>query len=115
MPTRLFALPAALLLLACQGPGSTPAKEPFQPLLGLRPLAVTLGPGATQAFQAEVNYPEGVRYLKQPVGWRVMEEGGGTIDGRGVYTAPAAPGTYRVQVRREDFPEVTAIALVTVK
>lgn len=116
MKTRLLCAPAALLLaVACQSPGSTVPDEPFVPTLSLRPLAVRLARGASQTFQAEINYPKGVRYMRQPVGWRVMEEGGGTIDGAGRYVAPEAPGTYHVQVQREDFPEVTATATVTVK
>jgi hypothetical protein len=108
-----FLLPSLLLAaVACKGPKPT---EPFKPGLNLRPLAVSLAPGATQAFQAEVNYPEGVRYVRQPVGWRVVETGGGTITGGGLYTAPAAPGIYHVEVRREDFPEITTTATVTVK
>ncbi|WP_285571232.1 hypothetical protein [Geothrix limicola] len=95
---------------------TAPAKpEPFVPVLSLRPVAVKLGRGATQAFQAEINYLEGVRYLRQPVAWRVMETGGGTITAAGLYTAPDTPGTYHVQVRRDDFPEVTALATVVVK
>jgi hypothetical protein len=119
MTPRLLSLSSALLLtLACQAPGGTvPAKpaEPFVPSLSLRPLSVTLHRGATQTFQAEINYPEGVRYMRQPVGWRVVEPEGGTINGAGLYTAPAAAGTYHVEVRREDFPEITATATVTVK
>jgi hypothetical protein len=49
------------------------------------------------------------------VGWRVVEAGGGTITGAGLYTAPDQPGTYHVKVMREDFPQTTAIATVTVK
>ncbi|HJV49744.1 MAG TPA: hypothetical protein VJ549_10760 [Geothrix sp.] len=116
MPIRLLSLSALLLALGCHVPGSTPAKpEPFVPALSLRPVAVQLGTGATQGFQAEINYQEGVRYLRQPVGWRVMEAGGGTINAAGLYTAPATPGVYHVQVRRDDFPEVTAQATVVVK
>ena len=118
MLNRLLPLPTLLLAVACHAPGdAVPAKpaEPFHPRLSLRPVAVALARGATQSFQAEINYPEGVRYMRQPVAWRVVEPGGGTIDGAGLYTAPAQPGTYRVEVRREDFPEVTATATVTVK
>jgi len=118
MLIRPFALAPLLLLLACQTPDATvPPKpaEPFVPSLTLRPVAVSLAKGATQVFQAEINYQEGVRYLRQPVGWRVVEDAGGNINGAGLYTAPEAAGTYHVQVRREDFPEVTAVATVTVK
>ena len=115
---RLSLVPVLLFSCACQAPGdAVPAKpaEPFKPGLSLRPVAVSLRTGATQAFHAEINYPEGVRYIRQPVGWRVVESGGGGITATGLYTAPATPGVYHVQAVREDFPEVTAIATVTVK
>jgi hypothetical protein len=106
------------LAFGCQAPGETaPAKptEPFKPAISLRPVGVSLAKGATQTFQAEINYPEGARTPKQPVAWRVVELDGGGITAMGLYTAPAFAGTYHVQVRREDFPEITAVATVTVK
>ncbi|WP_243288267.1 hypothetical protein [Geothrix terrae] len=118
MLTRALSFAPLLLALACTTPGDTmPAKpkEPFKPSLSLRPVAISLARGATQAFQAEINYPEGVRYMRQPVGWRVVEPEGGSITGAGLYTAPATAGTYHVEVRREDFPEITATATVSVK
>ncbi len=118
---RLFRSLAAgpiLFALACSAPeNSVPPKpaEPFVPTLNLRPVFVSLGAGTTQIFQAEFNLPE-VGLAKRPsIGWRVLEPAGGAITSAGLYTAPAAPGTYHVQVRREDFPEVTALATVTVK
>jgi len=118
MLNRSLSFTALLLALACNTPGdAVPAKpaEPFKPFLSLRPVAVSLAQGATQAFQAEINYPEGMRYMRQPVAWRVVEPEGGTINGAGLYTAPSTAGTYHVQVKREDFPEVSATATVTVK
>ena len=118
MMNRLMSTTTVLLMFACNAPGdAVPAKsaEPFKPSLSLRPVAVSLIRGSTQAFQAEINYPEGVRYMRQPVTWSVLEADGGSINGAGLYTAPAASGTYHVQVKREDFPEVSARATVTVK
>jgi len=115
---RLLSVTSILLLLACTPPGATlPPKpaEPFKPMVSLRPLAVSLNRGATQMFQAEVNYPEGTRYLKQPVAWSVVEPDGGTITAAGLYTAPATAGTFHVQVIREDFPGILATATVLVK
>lgn len=116
-PFHLLVVGSLLLTLACAAGSTVPAKpaEPFKPVLKLRPVTVSLLTGATQSFQAEINYQEGIRYLRQPVGWRVVEPQGGTITGAGLYTAPAAPGVFHVEVRREDFPEVTATATVTVK
>ena len=115
---RILAAGTLLLAPACKAPGThEPPKpeEPFIPRLTLRPVAVSLGMGATQTFQAEMNVQRGVHYPSGPVGWRVVEPGGGTITTAGLYTAPATPGTYHVQVRREDFKEVTAVAMVVVK
>ena len=42
----------------------TKSAEPFKPSLSLRPVAISLAKGATQAFQAEINYPEGMRYMR---------------------------------------------------
>jgi hypothetical protein len=114
---RLLTTSVLLLSFACHAPGNAvPAKsnEPFKPSLSLRPVAVTLARGAAQAFQAELNYPEGMRYMRQPVAWSVVEPGGGSITPAGVYTAPGTSGTFHIQVRREDFPETTAQATVTV-
>ena len=123
----MIPLTALLLTLACQSPGdkmptqptppAPPAKtaEPFKPTLSLRPVAVSLGKWATQTFHAEINYPEGMRYIRQPVSWRVVEPDGGAIIGAGLYTAPGTAGTYHVEVRREDFPDITATATVKVK
>jgi hypothetical protein len=118
MLNRTLSATSLLLAFACTAPGTTvPPKpaEPFVPRLALRPVAVSLARGATQGFQAEINYPEGMRYMRQPVAWRVVEPEGGTVTAAGLYTAPAAPGTYHVEVKREDFPEVIAVATVTVK
>ncbi len=118
MLIRMLTFPALLLAFACTSPGTTvPPKstEPFVPKLALRPVAVSLGRGATQGFQAEINYPEGARYIRQPVVWRVLEAEGGPITAAGLYTTPAAAGIYHLEVKREDFPGVTATATVTVK
>jgi hypothetical protein len=115
---RLLSASSLLVALACSAPGKavpTKAPEPYVPSLSLRPLTVSLGAGATQTFQAEINLQKGVHYATSPVGWRVVEPGGGTITTAGLYTAPATPGTYHVQVRREDYKEITAVATVTVK
>ncbi len=115
---RSLGASSLLLALACAAPGSNlPAKpaEPFRPQLKLRPVTVSLLTGGTQSFQAEINYQEGLRYLRQPVNWRVVEPQGGTINAAGLYTAPGTPGVFHVEVRREDFPDISATATVTVR
>ena len=112
-------IPFSLLLLglACAAPKAIVSAPPrsFKPTLILRPTAVALIPGATQAFQAEINYPEGVRPLRQPVSWSVVEPDGGTISPAGLYTAPGRYGTFHVQVKRDDFPEMVVTATVSVQ
>jgi hypothetical protein len=118
MLIRILSVTSLLAAIACATPGNavpTKPAEPFKPSITLRPVAVSLGVGATQSFHAEINYPEGVRYMRQPVGWRVVEPEGGTITPVGLYTAPAKPGTFHVEVKREDFPDTAATATVTVK
>ena len=115
---RFLSASSLLVALACTAPGNTvPSKpaEPYVPTLSLRPVTVSLGAGATQTFQAEINIQKGVHMPGGPVGWRVVEPEGGTITTAGLYTAPATPGIYHVQVRREDYKEITAMATVTVK
>jgi hypothetical protein len=117
-PFRSLAAGIILLALACSAPETVaPARpaETFVPTASLRPVAISLTTGATQIFQAEINLPEGVSQARPPIGWRVIEPAGGTISILGLYTAPAAAGVYHVQVRREDFPEITATATVTVR
>lgn len=114
MLIRTLSMTSLLLAAACNAPGTAVPAEPFKPVLSLRPVAVSLARGAAQVFQTEINYPEGMRYIRQPVVWRVVEAEGGTITSAGLYTAPATAGTFHVQVRREDFPELSATATVTV-
>lgn len=87
----------------------------FKPTLKLRPKSATLAPGATLTFSAQINYePDGPRFPRQPVAWTVVEAGGGEITRTGLYTAPAAPGTYHVRAEREDHPGVADTAKVSV-
>ena len=117
MLNRILSVSFLLLVLACANPSAMPPPppEPFVPHLTLRPVALTLSPGATQVFQAEINYPENAQYIRQPVVWHVMEIEGGITTVDGIYKAPTKPGTYHVEVIREDFPDVRFIATVTVK
>jgi hypothetical protein len=107
-----------MLGLACGAPKATVPTHPpasFLPELAIRPTGVTLLSGASQPFQAVLNYPDGVRPLRQPIKWAVVEPGGGTITQAGVYTAPTHPGTYHVEARREDFPGMAVAVTVIVQ
>ncbi len=130
----LLVLNLAIPLMACAGGDLTPPtrkarvsvgglqsdhavayKPAFKPSLTLSPKTVTLAPGATQSFSAQINYePDGPRFPRQPVTWTVVEAGGGEITRTGLYTAPSSVGTYHVKAQREDHPGVSDTATVTV-
>ena len=90
----------AALLLACTVPSM--AAPDFKPTLDLSPMEAQVAPGGAVTFRAAMNYPEGKRYLRQPVRWEVVESDGGSVTLDGVYTAPAAAGTFHVRVTRAD-------------
>jgi chitinase len=78
--------------------------------VALSPLAVSLSPGATQAFAAGVANASDAR-----VTWSVQEgASGGAITSAGLYTAPAAAGTYHVVARSTADETKTAVAAVSV-
>lgn len=79
----------------------------FVPVLEVQESAVTLMPGQKHRFNAYINYQPGITYVRQPTSWKLLEADGGSITIDGQYTAPNKPGTYHVQVRRDDFPEKT--------
>ncbi|MGA8890804.1 MAG: hypothetical protein WB493_04490, partial [Anaeromyxobacteraceae bacterium] len=97
----LVVVAAALLTAACGG--STP-----DPLLGAQP---GVNPPAGQTIlvvtapaQTDLQPGDSIRFAAQVTGtastsvkWSVDEADGGTVDSSGVYTAPAAEGTYHVR------------------
>ncbi|HJU83924.1 MAG TPA: hypothetical protein VJ600_06915 [Holophagaceae bacterium] len=88
------------------GPASAPAS------LLVRPTAADVAPGRQQAFAATLFHAAG------PVTWSVLEAGGGSISGAGLYTAPSTPGLYHVRAAAgalaTDIP-VTVVAPVTTR
>jgi hypothetical protein len=64
--------------------------------LAISPKTTSLGLGQTRQFSATATWSNGSTTLP-PVSYSVIG-GGGTISTIGLYTAPAAPGTYRVVV-----------------
>jgi hypothetical protein len=70
--------------LACAAPDSTSSEAG----LGIAPSSPEVAPGDSVQFTAAAT---GVR-----VAWAVLEPNGGTIDGAGLYTAPATEGLYTV-------------------
>jgi hypothetical protein len=77
--------------------------------LDLQPTSVDVLPGESVRFLAAVTGT-----LDSVVLWSVVESNGGTIDPTGLYTAPAATGTYHVRAAAHAAPSVTATAQVQV-
>ena len=73
------------------------------------PSAVTLSPTHTQLFTAQVDGS-----TNTAVAWSVRESTGGSITAAGVYTAPAAAGTFHVVATAAADPTVKATAVVSV-
>ncbi|MBP1773453.1 MAG: hypothetical protein H6P99_2616 [Holophagaceae bacterium] len=96
------------LALACGG-GSGKGAAPVPISVTIAPAGASLWTGGTQAFQATV-----AGTSNQAVTWSVVETGGGTISAGGLYTAPAAPGTFHVKATAEADATKTAQAPVTV-
>ncbi len=65
--------------------------------------------GLTQTFLATVSGA-----TDKSVTWRVDETGGGTIDARGLYRAPATAGIYHVRATSAADPTKSAVAKVTI-
>jgi len=86
-------------------------REPIS--VSVSPTTAQVQTGGTTQFTAEVSgVPAG-----QPAGvlWSVVEQGGGTVDGNGVYTAPATTGTFHVVATSVADPTKSAQATVTVQ
>jgi hypothetical protein len=77
--------------------------------VSLSPALVTLAPGQTQQFAAQVTGTEDTR-----ITWQIQETGGGQIDASGAYTAPAMTGTYHVVAYSVEDPSQSATATVSV-
>jgi hypothetical protein len=94
-------------------PSPTPTPTPSQsPLtLTINPTAVTLALGGSQTFTANVTGSENTA-----VTWSIVDDDGmGTINQEGVYTASQIPGTYTVVVTSQADQSVRATATVTVQ
>jgi len=113
-PSRRFALLAALPLLdllACAPAKVEPAAAMAQGVaVEVLPASATLGVGGVVQFAAVVTGTIGTG-----VSWKVQEASGGSVDAGGLYTAPAAAGTYHVVATSTADAGRTASAVVTVQ
>ena len=91
----------------CQEPRPA-APEPCRPSLSIEPAAATVTAGHPLSFASAFTAK-----ASEGVVWKVLEPGGGYVDGAGHYRAPYLSGTYTVQASlRSGSP--TAQAKVTV-
>ena len=74
------------------------------------PKTVTLNQGATQQFTAKVTGT-----TNEAVTWIVMERGGGSVNDKGLYTAPNKAGTFHVRATSKADASKSAEATITVK
>jgi hypothetical protein len=102
----------AVLLAACGGtaPSSGAGSSNRGPQVSVSPEAATLAPEAAATFTASTSQTS-----TQAVTWRVAEgAAGGSVSAGGLYTAPAAVGTYHVVADSVSNPGVSGSATVTV-
>lgn len=64
-----------------------------EPIVSIRPDHVVVSTDEAMKFGYEVS-----GHLDTPLRWRVVEEGGGTIDQTGVYKSPSAPGSFHTEL-----------------
>jgi uncharacterized protein YjdB len=77
--------------------------------VAVSPASVSLQTGATQAFTATVTGT-----TNTAVTWSVVEAGGGSVNGSGLYTAPGSAGSYHVKATSVADPSKSNQATVTV-
>ncbi|WP_331346231.1 DUF4397 domain-containing protein [Cellvibrio sp. UBA7661] len=77
--------------------------------ISINPATATIKAGATQSFTASVTGTKNTA-----VSWSVVEANGGSVTSSGVYTAPAAAGTYHVTATSVADKKKSATATVTV-
>ncbi len=77
--------------------------------VGISPASVKVSVKDAVTFTAAVTGT-----TDQRVTWRVKETGGGSVTAAGVYTAPATPGTYHVEVTSRASTSATDTATITV-
>jgi len=76
---------------------------PEAPKIALLPTSAKITRGKRLAFSAD-----------QTVVWSVLEQGGGSIDTQGVYTAPDLPGSYTIKATLTNDASVSATANISV-
>jgi hypothetical protein len=80
------------------------------------PISITLNSASASVFgcQSTTFTADVTGSADTSANWAVVEAGGGTVTSSGVYTAPAAPGTYHVTATSHADPTRIATAAVSV-
>jgi hypothetical protein len=81
------------------GTGTSPTPGSGTVSVAVSPSSPIVAPGGSQTFVATV-----AGSTNQAVTWQVVEPGGGSITSAGVYTAPAAAGTYHIRATSSGDP-----------
>jgi len=107
-------LPAAALVAivtACQGSGAPPDDGglPQSVAVQVEPPTATTAARGVVAFAAAVTGTANTSVV-----WTVVEQGGGTVDASGLYTAPGTTGTFHVRATSAVDPLARSESTVTV-
>lgn len=95
--------------LGCGGGSSPISLGTSSVSVAITPASASLQAGGAQVFSATVTGSS-----NQAVTWGVVEAAGGNISAAGLYTAPAAAGSYHVQATSGADPKKSALAAVVV-
>lgn len=95
---------------AFKQPGSHASSARQDSYLFIKPDTIVVAPRETVYFKAIFYNTE-----ETPCTWRVIEEGGGTIEPNGMYTAPNKEGVYEINAESISDPSLKASAFVVVK
>ncbi|MFL5542313.1 MAG: hypothetical protein ACJ8J0_25220 [Longimicrobiaceae bacterium] len=114
MRTTRRAAAVALLLAAAACDSGSPAgpggrQGASLAALQVTPAAVALAAGATQQFSVAGRAGDGSTMAVHPT----FTATGGTIDADGLYTAPAAAGTYRVVATQDELADSATVTVTT--
>ena len=106
---EIVAVALAALAGACQGGSTSDEPAPQTVAVEVSPASPRVATGGDITFAAAVTGTANTRVV-----WTVVEQGGGTVDASGQYTAPGTPGAYRVRATSAADPQAAGEAAVTV-
>ena len=113
VPAATWLAGMALTLAACGAAGTLSGTDPADgqaPAIQVDPRSASLAPAASSAFAAVVTGT-----AETGVTWSIAEAGGGAVTTAGLYTAPAAAGTYHLVATSTADPTVSARATIVVQ